>query len=94
MILEVRVEDSERLRQYYSEHTLVVIMTQLREDCLHPVTPLYAEFDYPRPPNHEEYMGWFGVHVQLPSNTPGIRSEHPRGTSAWPPSGTGRDDRQ
>ena len=42
LILEVRVEDSERLRQYYSEHTLVVIMTQLREYCLHPVTPLYA----------------------------------------------------
>ncbi len=65
LIMEVRVDGSERLRRHYSEHTLVVTMTQLREGCLHPVTPLYAEFDYPRPPYHEEYLEWFGPHVRF-----------------------------
>lgn len=65
LIMEVRVEGSERLRRHFSEHTLVVTMTQLREGCLYPVTPLCAEFAYPRPPYHEEYMEWFGPHVRF-----------------------------
>ncbi|PWU31653.1 AraC family transcriptional regulator [Pseudomonas sp. RW407] len=67
LILEVRIEGSERLRRPYCEHALVMTMTQLREGCVEPVLPLRAEFDYPRPPYHAEYREWFGPHLRFAS---------------------------
>lgn len=63
--LEVQIDASERLHRYYSEHALVMTMTQLREGCVRPVLPLRAEFAYPRPPYHAEYGEWFGAQVQF-----------------------------
>lgn len=63
--LEVQIEASERLRRHYSEHALVMTMTQLREGCVHSVLPLRAEFAYSRPPYHAEYRELFGPNLQF-----------------------------
>ncbi|MDF3936607.1 AraC family transcriptional regulator [Pseudomonas citronellolis] len=63
--LEVEIDASELLHRYYSEHALVMTMTQMREGCVTPVLPLRAEFAYSRPPYHAEYRDWFGPNLHF-----------------------------
>ncbi|MBO3273826.1 AraC family transcriptional regulator ligand-binding domain-containing protein [Pseudomonas schmalbachii] len=67
-VLQVQVDGPESLRRHFGEHGLAMTMTQLREYCAEPVVPLRAEFAYPRPPYHAEYVEWFGPALQFGSS--------------------------